>query len=79
MPVAGFCVIVGCKLIQSESNIAPVRHGEEAVEVACRDRSSDRKAVVAGWDRHPHPVEEHTGVEFVDRSILDGVIERQRI
>ena len=46
-------------------HIAPALDVELAGEVARGDRLSDRKAVVAGWRRHRHPVEEHTRGDVV--------------
>ena len=55
---------------------APAREVEYAGEVARRDRFSDRKAVVAGWRRHLHPVEEHTGGDvLLDLPAADAVIQ----
>ena len=57
-------------------HIAPARGAEFAGEVARRDRLSDRQDVVAGWHRHRHPVEEHTGGDVVlDRPAADAVIQ----
>ena len=59
MIVVRHTITVGVK------HIAPAREVEFAGEVARRDRLSDRNAVVAGWHRHRHPVEEHTGGDVV--------------
>ena len=56
-------------------HIAPALYVEEAVEVARGDRLSDRKAVVAGWHRHLHPVEEHTGIDLLDLPVLEAVLQ----
>src|SRR4029079_10136329 len=47
-------------------HILPARDAEFAGEgVHTCDRLSDRNDVVAGWHRHRHPVEEHTGGDVV--------------
>ena len=59
-------------------HIAPAVKVELAGEVARRDRLSDRKGVAAGWRRHHHPVEEHTGGDVLRdlrRVTADAVIQ----
>ena len=44
---------------------APTRRVEKRAEVAGRDRLGDGERVTAGWRRHAHPVEEHTGRDII--------------
>src|SRR5207244_11878110 len=55
--------------------VSPVRQGKGGAEIARRDRLGDRKVVVAGWHRHLHPVEEHTGADLVDHPVLEAVLQ----
>jgi len=55
---------------------APAREVEYAGEIARGDRLSDRKALIPGWHRHLHPVEEHArGDVVLDLPAGDAVIQ----